>query len=137
MISTLVSATCRDTQRTVSGASSVRDRVAYGNVVELLVLRHGKQVLRRQVRRRPQRWDRAGRLWLTALSRLVKCGRGRQSFRSSRHFLRGTSSTSRHLGFSKQVFYAWKHNPVSRRDWDDAHLINTALDIRHDDPAFG
>ena len=23
------------------------------------------------------------------------------------------------------------------RDWDDAHLINAALDIHHDDPAFG
>jgi putative transposase len=45
--------------------------------------------------------------------------------------------TCRVLGFSKQAFYAWKRNPVSRRDWDDAHLINTALDIHHDDPAFG
>jgi putative transposase len=26
---------------------------------------------------------------------------------------------------------------VSRRDWDDAHLINTALDVHGDDPAFG
>jgi transposase InsO family protein len=26
---------------------------------------------------------------------------------------------------------------VSRRDWDDAHLINGAIDIHHDDPAFG
>lgn len=45
--------------------------------------------------------------------------------------------TCRALGFSKQAFYAWKRNPVSRRDWDDAHLINVALDIHHDDPAFG
>jgi putative transposase len=45
--------------------------------------------------------------------------------------------TCRALGFSKQAFYAWKRNPVSRRDWDDAHLINAALDIHHDDPAFG
>ncbi len=28
-------------------------------------------------------------------------------------------------------------NPVSQRDWDDAHLINAALDIHHDDPEFG
>jgi putative transposase len=28
-------------------------------------------------------------------------------------------------------------NPVSQRDWDDAHLINAAYDIHHDDPAFG
>jgi putative transposase len=45
--------------------------------------------------------------------------------------------TCRVLGFSKQAFYAWCRNPVSRRDWDQAHLINAALDIHHDDPAFG
>lgn len=26
---------------------------------------------------------------------------------------------------------------MSQRDWDDAHLINVALDIHEDDPAFG
>jgi putative transposase len=41
------------------------------------------------------------------------------------------------LGFSKQAFYQWKADPVSQRDWDDAHLINAAVDIHHDDPAFG
>ena len=41
------------------------------------------------------------------------------------------------LGFSKQAFYAWKKNPVCQRDWDDAHLINAAIGIHHDDPAFG
>lgn len=45
--------------------------------------------------------------------------------------------TCRVLGFSKQAFYAWKRTPVSRRDVDDAYLINTALDIHNDDPAFG
>src|SRR5690242_11197423 len=45
--------------------------------------------------------------------------------------------TCRVLGFSKQAFYAWCRNPVSQRDWDDAHLINAAIDIHHDDPAFG
>ena len=45
--------------------------------------------------------------------------------------------TCRVLGFSKQAFYAWRTNPVSRRDWDDAHLINAAIDVHHDDPAFG
>ena len=29
-----------------------------------------------------------------------------------------------------------KH-PVCRRDYDDAHLVNAALDIHHDDPGFG
>ena len=28
-------------------------------------------------------------------------------------------------------------DPVSERDWDDAHLINAAIDIHHDDPEFG
>jgi transposase InsO family protein len=45
--------------------------------------------------------------------------------------------TCRVLGFSKQAFYAWKRNPVSQRDWDDAHLINAATDVHRDDPAFG
>jgi putative transposase len=26
---------------------------------------------------------------------------------------------------------------LAQRDWDDAHLINAALDIHADDPAFG
>jgi hypothetical protein len=45
--------------------------------------------------------------------------------------------TCRVLGFSKQAFCAWTKNPVSQRDWDEAHLINAALDIHHDDPGFG
>lgn len=45
--------------------------------------------------------------------------------------------TCRVLGFSKQAYYKWRANPVSRRDWDDACLIDAALDIHHDDPAFG
>jgi hypothetical protein len=45
--------------------------------------------------------------------------------------------TCRVLGFSKQAFYAWRQNPVSQRDWDEAHLINAAADIHADDPAFG
>src|SRR3954453_17424646 len=45
--------------------------------------------------------------------------------------------TCRVLGFSKQAFYKWQAAPVSQRDWDDAHLINTAVDIHHDDPEFG
>jgi putative transposase len=45
--------------------------------------------------------------------------------------------TCRVLGFSRQAFYAWRQNPVSQRDWDDAHLINAAIDVHRDDPAFG
>ena len=45
--------------------------------------------------------------------------------------------TCRVLGFSKQAFYKWQANPVTDRDWDDAHLINTALHIHADDPVFG
>jgi transposase InsO family protein len=45
--------------------------------------------------------------------------------------------TCRVLGFSKQAFYAWRADPVPQRDWDEAHLINAALDIHADDPAFG
>ena len=45
--------------------------------------------------------------------------------------------TCRVLGFSKQAFYAWRQHPVPQRDWDEAHLINAALAIHRDDPAFG
>ena len=45
--------------------------------------------------------------------------------------------TRRVLGFSTQSFNKWRRNPVSQRDWDDAHLTNAALDVHSDDPAFG
>ena len=45
--------------------------------------------------------------------------------------------TCRVLGFSKQAYYKWRADPVSQRDWDDAHLLNAAVDIHHDDPEFG
>jgi hypothetical protein len=32
--------------------------------------------------------------------------------------------TCRVLGFSNQAFFVWRRNPVSQRDWDNAHLIN-------------
>lgn len=41
------------------------------------------------------------------------------------------------LGVSRQAYYAWRKNPVSQRDWDDAHLINAAIDVHADDPEFG
>ena len=45
--------------------------------------------------------------------------------------------TCRVLGFSKQAFYKWQADPVTDREWADAHLINAAMDIHADDPAFG
>lgn len=45
--------------------------------------------------------------------------------------------TCRVLGFSPQAFYKWRVNPVSSRDWDDAHLVDRARDIHADDPVFG
>ena len=41
------------------------------------------------------------------------------------------------LGFSPQAFYKWQANPVSDRDWDDAHLTNALIDAHADDPEFG
>lgn len=45
--------------------------------------------------------------------------------------------TCRVLGFSRQAFTKWRANPVSQRDWDDAHLTNAAVDAHADDPTFG
>jgi len=45
--------------------------------------------------------------------------------------------TCRVLKFSKQGYYPWRARPVTARDWEDAHLVNAALDIHADDPAFG
>jgi hypothetical protein len=41
------------------------------------------------------------------------------------------------LGFSRQAVCAWRQNPVSQRDWDDAHLISAAAALHQDDPGFG
>lgn len=45
--------------------------------------------------------------------------------------------TCRVLGFSNQAYFAWRADPVSQRDWDNAHLINAAIDIHGDESAFG
>jgi putative transposase len=45
--------------------------------------------------------------------------------------------TCRVLGFTKQAYYKWLAAPFCQRDWDDAHLINAAYDVHHDDPEFG
>jgi putative transposase len=42
--------------------------------------------------------------------------------------------TCRIVTISTQAFYAWKKHPVTDRDWADAHLVNAALDVHHDDP---
>lgn len=41
------------------------------------------------------------------------------------------------LRFSKQAFYKWAAAPVSSRDWEEAHLLNAAIDVHADDPEFG
>jgi putative transposase len=41
----------------------------------------------------------------------------------------------RGLGLSKQAHHKWLAHPVSQRNWDDAHLINAALDIQADHAA--
>ncbi len=41
------------------------------------------------------------------------------------------------LNFSRQAYYLWAANPISARDWEEAHLINAAIDHHRDDPAFG
>ncbi|YCK35213.1 hypothetical protein ACNF49_14330 [Actinomadura sp. ATCC 39365] len=56
--------------RNLFGLLTILVRADLSKDVELLVLRHENQVLRRQLDGRPQ-WDHADRLWLAALSRLV------------------------------------------------------------------
>jgi putative transposase len=56
--------------RCLFGLLAVLARSDLSKDVELLVLRHENQVLRRQAVGRP-RWDHTDRLWLTALARLV------------------------------------------------------------------
>jgi putative transposase len=41
------------------------------------------------------------------------------------------------LGFSAQAFYKWRSDPISARDWADAHLTNAIVEIHGDDPEFG
>ena len=43
----------------------------------------------------------------------------------SRAWPAGSSSPT--VGFSKQAYFTWRASPISKRDWDDAHLINTPL----------
>ena len=41
------------------------------------------------------------------------------------------------LRFSTQGFYTWLKNPVTDRDWSDAHVTNVAIDLHTEDPAYG
>ena len=41
------------------------------------------------------------------------------------------------LGFARQSYYEWLADPISQRDWDDAHLANELFDLHRDDPPFG
>jgi putative transposase len=41
------------------------------------------------------------------------------------------------LGLSTQGYYKWLRDPVSQRDWDDAHVIDALLGIHVDDPTLG
>jgi putative transposase len=43
--------------------------------------------------------------------------------------------TCRVLGFTPQAFYKWRSNPISARDWSDAHLVDAARQVHADDPA--
>ena len=41
------------------------------------------------------------------------------------------------LNLSRQGYYQWKTSPVSRRDWDDALLIDVLYDLHADDVTLG
>ena len=52
--------------------------------------------------------------------------------------IRGPVAVScRVLGFSRLAYYQWLANPVFQRDWDDAHLINAAIDVHAEGPGLG
>jgi len=41
------------------------------------------------------------------------------------------------LVLSPQGYYKWLQEPVSQRDWDDAHAVNVLREIHQDDPTLG
>jgi len=45
--------------------------------------------------------------------------------------------TCRVLHFTPQAFYRWRADPISNRDWSDAHLVDAALAIHAGDPVSG
>ena len=38
---------------------------------------------------------------------------------------------------SRQGYYQWLKEPVSQRDWDDAHLLDVILEVHEDDATLG
>lgn len=45
--------------------------------------------------------------------------------------------TCRVLKLARQPYYRWLANPVTDREWDQAHLANALFDAHTDDPEFG
>lgn len=41
------------------------------------------------------------------------------------------------LGFSKQAYYQWVKQPVSKREFEERHLIGVLRDLHAEDPEFG
>ena len=41
------------------------------------------------------------------------------------------------LGSTTTGYYKWLKDPVSRRDWDDTHVIDVILGIHEDDATLG
>lgn len=41
------------------------------------------------------------------------------------------------LGLSTQGYYKWLKDPISQRDWDDAHVIDVLHDLHADDATLG
>ena len=41
------------------------------------------------------------------------------------------------LGYSTSALCKWLLDPISERDWGDAHLVNAIVDVHLDNPAFG
>jgi len=45
--------------------------------------------------------------------------------------------TCRVLGIARQPYYRWLNQPVTRAEWNQAHLANALVDAHRDDPEFG
>lgn len=41
------------------------------------------------------------------------------------------------IGLCRQAYYRWKSDPVTDRDWNDAHLVHALRQAHADDPEFG